>query len=76
MFGDAPVDEQTRGIIMGALAIALVGTADDIWELPPFVKLLGQIGAALIPVLAGVKVETFTLPFLGHVDLGDRRAGR
>jgi UDP-GlcNAc:undecaprenyl-phosphate GlcNAc-1-phosphate transferase len=70
IFGDAPVDEQTRGIIIGALVIALVGTADDIWELPPVVKLIGQIGAAMVPVLAGVKVDTFTLPFLGHVDLG------
>src|SRR3954453_2945968 len=75
IFGDTSVDEQTRGIILGAIAIALVGTADDIWELPPFVKLLGQIGAALIPVLAGVKVETFTLPFLGHVDLGATGGG-
>ncbi|HYZ29051.1 MAG TPA: MraY family glycosyltransferase [Thermoleophilaceae bacterium] len=69
LFGDAPVDEQTRGIALGALAIALVGTADDIWELPAPIKLLGQVGAALIPVLAGVRVETFTLPFVGHVDL-------
>jgi UDP-GlcNAc:undecaprenyl-phosphate GlcNAc-1-phosphate transferase len=71
LFGDAAVDKQTRGIIMGALAVALVGTADDIWELPAGVKLLGQAGSALIPVLAGVRVDTFTLPFLGHVDLGD-----
>jgi UDP-GlcNAc:undecaprenyl-phosphate GlcNAc-1-phosphate transferase len=70
LFGHAPVGEQTRGIILGALAIALIGTADDIWDLPAPVKLLGQAGAALIPVLAGVRVDTFTLPFLGHVDLG------
>jgi UDP-GlcNAc:undecaprenyl-phosphate/decaprenyl-phosphate GlcNAc-1-phosphate transferase len=70
LFGDDGVDEQTRGIVLGALAIAFVGTADDIWELPPVVKLAGQVGSALIPVLAGVQVETFTLPFLGHVDLG------
>ena len=70
LFGDTEVDKQTRGIAMGALAIALVGTADDIWNLPAGMKLLGQAGAALIPVLAGVRVDTFTLPFLGHVDLG------
>jgi UDP-GlcNAc:undecaprenyl-phosphate GlcNAc-1-phosphate transferase len=70
LFGRAPVHGQTRGIILGALAIALVGTADDIWDLPPLFKLLGQAGGALIPVLAGVRVDTFTLPFLGHVDLG------
>ena len=34
-------------------------------------KLLGQILAAVIPVAAGVRVEDFTLPFVGRVDLGD-----
>src|SRR4051812_35524767 len=70
LFGDTSVDHQTRGIVLGAIAIALVGTADDIWDLPAGVKLLGQAGAALIPVLADVKVDTFTLPFIHHVDLG------
>src|SRR4051812_7882092 len=69
LFGDSVVDKQMRGIAMGALVIALVGTADDIWDLPAVGKLVGQVGAALIPVLAGVRVETFTFPFLGHVDL-------
>src|SRR6476620_12469851 len=67
IFGDTIVDKQTRGIVLGAVAIVLVGTADDIWDLPAGVKLLGQAGAALIPVLAGVKVDTFTLPFIHHV---------
>jgi UDP-GlcNAc:undecaprenyl-phosphate GlcNAc-1-phosphate transferase len=71
LFGDSEVAKQTRGIAIGALAIALVGTADDIWDLPAPIKLLGQIGSAVIPVLAGVRVETFTLPFVGHVDLAD-----
>ena len=70
LFGDLDVNKQMRGIAVGALVITLVGTADDIWDLPWFGKLAGQVGAALIPVLAGVKVQTFTLPFLGHVDLG------
>jgi UDP-GlcNAc:undecaprenyl-phosphate GlcNAc-1-phosphate transferase len=71
LFGDSEVAKQTRGIMLGAVVITLVGTADDIWDLPAPVKLLGQAGAAVIPVLAGVRVETFTLPFLGHVDLAD-----
>jgi UDP-GlcNAc:undecaprenyl-phosphate GlcNAc-1-phosphate transferase len=69
--GPSDVAHQTRAIALGALVISLVGTADDIWDLPAPVKFLGQIGAAVIPVLAGVRVETFTLPFLGHVDLAD-----
>jgi UDP-GlcNAc:undecaprenyl-phosphate GlcNAc-1-phosphate transferase len=67
--GTSEVAQQTRGIALGALVAALVGTADDIWDLPAGLKLLGQAGAAVIPVLAGVRVATFTLPFLGHVDL-------
>src|SRR3954453_7706137 len=71
LFGDGTVDEQTRGIVLGAVVAALVGTADDIWDLPACVKFAGQVGAAVIPVLSDVRVETFTLPFLGHVDLGN-----
>jgi UDP-GlcNAc:undecaprenyl-phosphate/decaprenyl-phosphate GlcNAc-1-phosphate transferase len=65
-----PMEEQTRGILGGALAITLVGAIDDVRPLPPGVKLLGQIGAALIPVLSDVRVENFTLPFVGYVNLG------
>src|SRR5215216_4262730 len=32
--GGSETDEQTRGIVLGAIAIATVGTADDIWDLP------------------------------------------
>jgi UDP-GlcNAc:undecaprenyl-phosphate GlcNAc-1-phosphate transferase len=66
----APNDE-TRGILGGALVIALVGAADDLLELSPDVKLLGQILAAVIPVASGVRVEDFTVPFVGRVELGD-----
>ena len=38
--------------------------------LPALPKLLGQTAAALIPVLAGVRVDDLTLPFLGGFQLG------
>ena len=63
-----PVDEQTRGILGGAALIAFVGAIDDIFDLGPGIKLVGQIGAALIPVLSGVRVEHVTLPFAGALD--------
>jgi UDP-GlcNAc:undecaprenyl-phosphate GlcNAc-1-phosphate transferase len=66
-----PDDEQTRGIIAGAIAIAVIGAIDDIRELPPGVKLAGQFAAALIPVASGVWVDHVTLPFLDPIDLGD-----
>ena len=65
-----PTDE-TRGILGGALVIAVVGAADDLLELSADVKFFGQLLAATIPVAAGVRVEDFNLPFIGYVDLGD-----
>jgi UDP-GlcNAc:undecaprenyl-phosphate GlcNAc-1-phosphate transferase len=65
------VAQETRGIVVGAMVAALVGMVDDIFELPPALKLLGQVGAALVPALSDVRVTTFTLPFIHHVDLGD-----
>jgi UDP-GlcNAc:undecaprenyl-phosphate GlcNAc-1-phosphate transferase len=64
-----PGDDESRWILIGAVAIAAVGVLDDIYDLPALPKLLGQIGAALIPVLAGVRVENLTLPFLGGFEL-------
>jgi len=60
-----PMTAETKGILGGAALIACVGAVDDAIDLPPLVKLLGQIGAALIPVLSGVVVKNVTLPFLG-----------
>jgi UDP-GlcNAc:undecaprenyl-phosphate GlcNAc-1-phosphate transferase len=65
-----PHDQQTRGILIGAAVIVAVGVADDLLDLSADVKLAGQILAAVVPVASGVRVETMTLPFLGHVDLG------
>ncbi len=62
--------KETYAILGGAVVIAFVGAADDVLELGADVKLAGQGLAALVPVLSGVRVETLTLPFLGHIELG------
>jgi UDP-GlcNAc:undecaprenyl-phosphate/decaprenyl-phosphate GlcNAc-1-phosphate transferase len=66
-----PDSERARGIIAGAAFITLVGAWDDARDLPPLVKLAGQIVAALILVNAGVVVNNITFPFLGAVAFGD-----
>src|SRR3712207_5816878 len=66
-----PGNQETRGILLGAAAIALIGAADDKYDLPPVIKLLGQFAAAAIPVASEVYVENMTLPFVDPVDLGD-----
>ena len=65
-----PLDGRFGAILLGAAVITVVGALDDVFELSALVKLLGQIGAALIPVTAGVQVEDFTLPFVHRVELG------
>ena len=68
-----PWNDETRGILAGAAAIALIGAVDDAREggLSPFIKLVGQFAAAAIPVAAEVRVENITLPFVQPLDLGD-----
>jgi UDP-GlcNAc:undecaprenyl-phosphate/decaprenyl-phosphate GlcNAc-1-phosphate transferase len=66
-----PSSAEVRGILGAAALITVVGIVDDLRDLSPGVKLLGQAAAALICVLAGVRVDSFTFPFLGHVDLGE-----
>jgi len=59
----------THALLAGAIVIALVGVADDLWDLPAAAKLLGQAAAAAIPVFNGVQVASFSVPFLGRLDL-------
>jgi UDP-GlcNAc:undecaprenyl-phosphate/decaprenyl-phosphate GlcNAc-1-phosphate transferase len=62
--------KEWQAILWGAGIITLVGALDDILDLPAPVKLAGQVGAVLPPVLTGVRVDHFTLPFVHRVDLG------
>jgi UDP-GlcNAc:undecaprenyl-phosphate GlcNAc-1-phosphate transferase len=62
-----PNTEETRGILAGAGVITAVGAADDVLSLAPQWKLSGQVVAALIPVLSGVRVNDVTLPVLGPI---------
>jgi UDP-GlcNAc:undecaprenyl-phosphate GlcNAc-1-phosphate transferase len=66
-----PENERTRWIIIAAAFITLVGAWDDWRDLPPAVKLAGQLIAALMLVNADVVVRNITFPFLGAVDFGD-----
>jgi UDP-GlcNAc:undecaprenyl-phosphate/decaprenyl-phosphate GlcNAc-1-phosphate transferase len=69
-FGGVTAD-RFQGILGGAVVIALVGALDDRFDLPPGVKLGGQIVAAAIPVASGVEVTNITVPFIGAVSFGD-----
>jgi len=67
-----PGTKRYTAIMGAAVLITIVGVLDDLYELPPAPKLIGQTIAATIPVAAvDVRVQNFTLPFVHRVDLGD-----
>ena len=64
-FGDH--GQMWHGVLLAAALITAVGALDDRFDLPPLVKLGGQVAAALIVVHFGVVVEVITLPFVGRL---------
>jgi UDP-GlcNAc:undecaprenyl-phosphate GlcNAc-1-phosphate transferase len=65
--GYGPNPNLWRGVLLGAGVITVVGALDDRFELPPAIKLAGQIVAAVIVVHYGVAVKVITLPFVGKL---------
>jgi UDP-GlcNAc:undecaprenyl-phosphate GlcNAc-1-phosphate transferase len=63
-------DSRWQAVLAGAAVITIVGAVDDWRALPAAWKLAGELLAALVLVLSGTAVETFTLPFIGSVSLG------
>lgn len=49
------------GILLGGLLIFLLGLVDDLKQLTPWLKLIGQIVAAMALVAFGVRIEFFVL---------------
>jgi UDP-GlcNAc:undecaprenyl-phosphate/decaprenyl-phosphate GlcNAc-1-phosphate transferase len=57
------------GLLAAMALITLVGALDDRFDFPPWVKLIGQIGAAVVAVaVGGVDVREVTLPIFGVLD--------
>src|SRR5690606_5659333 len=65
-----PKNEYMAAIIIGALIMLLTGFLDDVFNLKPYQKLLGQLAAALIVVSSDLIIDKLTIPFLGIVQLG------
>ena len=66
--GYAGADHLWEGVLFAAALITVVGALDDRFDLPPAVKLGGQVLAAVIVVHFGVTVKAITLPFVGKLD--------
>ncbi|MBM7649339.1 UDP-GlcNAc:undecaprenyl-phosphate GlcNAc-1-phosphate transferase [Bacillus ectoiniformans] len=66
-----PDEPYTWAVVAGSFVIILTGMFDDMMELSPKLKLLGQIVAALIVIIVGdVQIEFINLPFGGTIEFG------
>lgn len=63
-------DPQVTAIIIGALAVVILGVVDDARPLRASIKLLGQIAIASATYFSGVSIEYLTHPFGGVIQLG------
>lgn len=54
------------GILLGGTLIAALGVADDVYQLPAKVKLLGQIAAACVLVIFDIRIEWVNNPLGGY----------
>ncbi|MBI4744226.1 MAG: undecaprenyl/decaprenyl-phosphate alpha-N-acetylglucosaminyl 1-phosphate transferase [Actinobacteria bacterium] len=61
---------ELAGIILGGTIIFVLGVIDDIKDLTPKIKFIGQISASFVLVLFGVQIEFVGNPFGGLIDVG------
>jgi UDP-GlcNAc:undecaprenyl-phosphate GlcNAc-1-phosphate transferase len=60
----APMTEQLKGMLMGAVIIVVLGIFDDIYSLSARLKFMVQIIAALVAVFSGNVIEVVSNPNL------------
>ena len=57
-----PMSTKVLGLLVGALIIAVMGGVDDIVCLNPWIKLLGQVIAALVAIRCGLVFDVISNP--------------
>lgn len=58
-----PKTHETIGIVLGATIIAVLGLFDDKYSLSAKIKLLGQVVAAVVLIISGVRIDWLSNPF-------------
>ncbi|MDW4159176.1 MraY family glycosyltransferase [Staphylococcus saprophyticus] len=65
-----PIETEVKPLVIGSVLIYLVGLIDDIYDLKPIMKLLGQVIAALVVVYYGVTIDFISLPIGPMIHFG------
>lgn len=72
LFGEEHYLYKLMGFLFGTMILSSVCFLDDIKGINPLAKLTGQIIAAGIVVLFGIRIDNFDIPFLqGNIVLGN-----
>ena len=59
------------GFLLGTIALTITCFIDDTKGVKPLTKLFGQLIAATIVVVAGLRIGTFNLPFLNNLEISE-----
>ncbi|WP_336770483.1 MraY family glycosyltransferase [Bacillus bombysepticus] len=65
-FTDFAFYKINMAVIFGGFIIVLTGIVDDLYQISPKKKMLGQFAAAMVVVLLDVRLEFINLPFLAE----------
>ncbi|VEF49630.1 glycosyl transferase family 4 [Bacillus freudenreichii] len=65
-----PEDPHMIYLVIGSLIIIATGMLDDIYDIAPKYKLMGQIAAAIVAISGGFDLEFINLPFGGELQFG------
>lgn len=65
-FGEEQYYLKLIGFFVGIIVLGITCFIDDSKNIPPLVKLSGQIAAAVIVVACGVKIENINIPFFDN----------
>jgi UDP-GlcNAc:undecaprenyl-phosphate GlcNAc-1-phosphate transferase len=62
-----PLSRDLGGILGGCAILFIAGLVDDVFHLPPLAKIAAQVAAAVLAIVAGIRVEIIGNPILATV---------
>ena len=71
LFTEQEYGKKLFGVFLGIVIITITGILDDTKTLKWWQQLIGQVSAAIVVVLFGVKIEHLNIPFLYKVGLSE-----
>ncbi|MEJ7480338.1 undecaprenyl/decaprenyl-phosphate alpha-N-acetylglucosaminyl 1-phosphate transferase, partial [Staphylococcus pasteuri] len=65
-----PIERAVKPLVIGLIIMYFVGIIDDIYDLKPILKLIGQIIAASVVVFYGITIDFISFPIGPTIHFG------